>query len=140
MYQRKPQSSETPILATSSDFSGTTVNDFFFAESKEEFGQTLGLTPSVMKSVKSVIDAGSTRGTGFIPGYTGYIPVDSENTLVKQYERQERERKARCDRIDTYTGHIPGYTGFRPHHVRYTLLKGNHTVSNGCTDCFTSQL
>ena len=69
----------------------TTSNQIFFHRSREAF--ISGLTVGNMKSHKTVIDEGSTRGTGFVPGYQGYIPADSRNLLVAKYESQTRPRR-----------------------------------------------
>ena len=92
-----------------------TSNQLLFANARDSFLQSLGAYPSPMKSLKSSIDEGSTRGTGFIPGYQGHIPIDKRSPLVQDYESQKRKREPRPDRIDEYTGHTPGYTGCRRH-------------------------
>jgi len=90
-----------------------TSNDLFFRVSRDRFLGGLSDHSSNMKSLRSVIDEGSTRGTGFIPGYQGYIPTDTQNPLVSSYESQSNQRERKPDRIDTYTGNVPGFTGCR---------------------------
>jgi hypothetical protein len=87
-----------------------TSNDFFFQESKQEFLRNVGAT---MKSQKTAFDEGSTRGTGFIPGYQGYIPVDTQNQLVIQYSKQDRKDHNSEGTRQKEPRKMPGYTGYR---------------------------
>ena len=87
---------------------GVSSNNYFYRESK------LTLSPDCRS--KNEYTVGSTRGSGFIPGYQGFIPTNTVNPQVAAYERSCGGRPHTKSDIQ-YSREMPGYTGYRPLHV-----------------------
>ncbi|CAD7929770.1 unnamed protein product [Amoebophrya sp. A25] len=66
-------------------------------------------------TVKHELTKGTTRGTSHIPGYQGYIPVNTSNRNCAKIECGIGEREKWFNLAEQYHLNIPGYTGHLPY-------------------------
>ena len=102
---------ESPIVG-SSQLSPHSSTYQYFNETNEASLAAIK-NSSRMSSIKTDFTTGSTKGTGFIPGYQGHIPMASENPRLLEYEKQTRAGSYPKN-IPSCSNHIPGYTGYQP--------------------------
>jgi len=79
-------------------------------------GATLAALGAVAKPVvvKTDLTKGTTKATGHMPGYMGFIPGTTNNPKVSILESGLAPRQPNTGLSDIYHQNIPGYTGHNP--------------------------
>ncbi|CAD7941870.1 unnamed protein product [Amoebophrya sp. A120] len=65
-------------------------------------------------TLKTELTRGTTRGTFHIPGYQGYLPMNTANSHCAKIECGINEREKWYNLAEQYHLNIPGYTGHLP--------------------------